>query len=474
VLIDEAMFKKVLVCNRGEIARRVIRTCKRLGVATVAIYSEADAEAPHVKDADEAVLVGPAPAKDSYLNVEAILAALKSTGADAVHPGYGFLSEKSSFARAVAEAGVVFIGPPPDVLDAFGDKMKARHVALSAGTRPVPGTDAPIAIDTPEGVAHAKEVAAGVGYPIVVKAVAGGGGIGMQVVQDEAGIERALKSCSDRGKASFADARVYLERYVSQPRHIEVQVFCDEHGQAFALGERECSVQRRHQKIIEESPSPASFFTGEAGEKRRNELYEAALRVVKKVGYVGAGTCEFIADDAGNLFFLEVNARLQVEHPVTEMVTGLDLVELQLRVAMKERLPDLSTVVRTGHSIEARIYAEDPSKGFIPKPGPIDDLVWAGGEAGPAGEVQSRTLRIESGVVAGSKVTPFYDPMVAKVVAWGETREAAIAELDRALEGTTLAPATTNLSFLRKVLASEEFRAGRYDTKFAEVLAKRP
>jgi acetyl-CoA carboxylase biotin carboxylase subunit/3-methylcrotonyl-CoA carboxylase alpha subunit len=464
------MFKKVLVCNRGEIARRVIRTCKRLGVATVAIYSEADAEAPHVKDADEAVLVGPAPAKDSYLNVEAILAAITRTGADAVHPGYGFLSEKSGFARAVAEAGVVFIGPPPDVLDAFGDKMKARHVALAAGTRPVPGTDAPIAIDTPEGVAHAKAVAAGVGYPVVVKAVGGGGGIGMQVVQDEAGIERALKSCSDRGKASFADARVYLERYVSQPRHIEVQVFCDEHGQAFALGERECSVQRRHQKIIEESPSPASFFAGEAGEKRRQELYDAALRVVKKVGYVGAGTCEFIADDAGNLFFLEVNARLQVEHPVTEMVTGLDLVELQLRVAMKERLPDLSTVVRTGHSIEARVYAEDPSKGFIPKPGPIDELVWAGG----AGEVQSRALRIESGVVAGSKVTPFYDPMVAKVVAWGETRDAAIAELDRALAGTTLAPATTNLSFLRKVLASEEFRAGTYDTKFAEVLAKRP
>jgi acetyl/propionyl-CoA carboxylase alpha subunit len=464
------MFKKVLVCNRGEIARRVIRTCKRLGIATVAIYSEADAEAPHVKDADEAVLVGPPPAKDSYLNVEAILAAIKSTGADAVHPGYGFLSEKSGFARSVAEAGVVFIGPPPDVLDAFGDKMKARHVALSAGTSPVPGTDAPIAIDTPEGVAHAKEIAAGVGYPIVVKAVAGGGGIGMQVVQDEAGIERALKSCSDRGKASFADARVYLERYVSQPRHIEVQVFCDEHGQAFALGERECSVQRRHQKIIEESPSPASFFAGEAGEKRRHELYEAALRVVKKVGYVGAGTCEFIADDSGNLFFLEVNARLQVEHPVTEMVTGLDLVELQLRVAMKERLPDLSTVTRTGHSIEARVYAEDPSKGFIPKPGPIDELVWAGG----AGEVQSRALRVESGVVAGSKVTPFYDPMVAKVVSWGETREAAIAELDRALAGTTLAPATTNLSFLRKVLASEEFRAGQYDTKFAEVLAKRP
>ncbi len=463
-------FEKVLVCNRGEIARRVMRTCKRLGVKTVAVYSEADAEAPHVKDADEAVLVGPPQAKDSYLNVEAILAAIKKTGAKAVHPGYGFLSEKSAFARAVADAGVVFIGPPPDVLDAFGDKMKARHVALSTGTSPVPGTDEPIAIDTEEGVAHAKKIAAEVGYPIVAKAVGGGGGIGMQVVNDESGIERALKSCSDRGKASFADARVYLERYVTRPRHIEVQVFCDTHGQAFALGERECSVQRRHQKIVEESPSAASFFAGPEGEKRRADLLASALRVVRKVGYVGAGTCEFIADAEGNLFFLEVNARLQVEHPVTEMVTGLDLVELQLRVAAGEKLPDLSSVARKGHSIEARVYAEDPQKGFIPKPGPIDELVWAGG----AGEVFTSTLRIESGVAAGSKVTPFYDPMIAKVVAWGETREKAIAELDRALAGTTIAPCVTNLSFLRKVLASDELKAGEYDTKFAEILAKRP
>jgi len=464
------LFDKVLVCNRGEIARRVIRTCKRLGIRTVAIYSEADAGAPHVSDADEAVLVGPAPAKDSYLNIDAILDAIRKTGATAVHPGYGFLSEKSAFARAVAEAGVTFIGPPPDVLDAFGDKMKARHVALSAGTSPVPGTDEPIAIDTAEGVAHAKEVAARVGYPIVVKAVGGGGGIGMQVVQEEGGLERALKSCSDRGKASFADARVYLERYVSEPRHIEVQVFCDTHGQAFALGERECSLQRRHQKILEESPSPAAFFEGEEGAKRRQGLYDAALRVVKKVGYVGAGTCEFIADANGDLYFLEVNARLQVEHPVTEMVTGLDLVELQLRVAAGEKLPNLADVPRNGHAIEVRVYAEDPAKGFIPKPGPIDELTWVGGE----GEVQSRTLRIESGVLAGAKITPFYDPMIAKVVAWGDTRAAAIAELDRALASTTIAPATTNLPFLRKVLATEEMQSGRYDTRFAESFAKRP
>jgi acetyl/propionyl-CoA carboxylase alpha subunit len=479
---QKPLFKKVLVANRGEIARRVMRTCKRLGVKTVAVYSEADEDAPHVSDADESVPIGAAVADGAsaqsaarsapgatYLNVDAILGAIRATGADAVHPGYGFLSEKSGFARAVAEAGVTFIGPTPDTLDAFGDKMKARHVALSAGTRPVPGTDEPIAIDTPEGLAHAKKVAGEVGYPIVVKAVGGGGGIGMQVVQEEAGMERALKSCSDRGKASFADARVYLERYVSQPRHIEVQVFCDTHGNSYALGERECSVQRRHQKIVEESPSPAAFFAGPEGEKRRRDVWDAALRVVKKVGYVGAGTCEFIADANGDLFFLEVNARLQVEHPVTEMVTGLDLVELQLRVAAGEALPDLSRVVRTGHAIEARVYAEDPSKGFIPKPGAIDELSWAGN----AGEVQSRALRIESGVRAGNKVTPFYDPMIAKVVAWGETRAAAIAELDRALEGTRIAPCVTNLQFLRKLLASDEFRAGAYDTKFAEVLAKR-
>ena len=462
-------FEKVLVANRGEIARRVMRTCKRLGIRTVAVYSEADRDAPHVTDADEAVLVGPPAAKDSYLNVDAILGAVKTSGAQAVHPGYGFLSEKPAFARAVAEAGAVFVGPPPAVLEAFGDKMKARHVALAAGTAPVPGTDKPIPIDTEQGVDEAKRVAAHVGYPVVVKAVGGGGGIGMQVVTAPDLLERALKSCSDRGKSAFADARVYLEHYVEQPRHIEVQVFCDTQGGAYALGERECSVQRRHQKIIEETPSPAAFFLGAAGEAKRQGLYEAALRVVKHAGYVGAGTCEFIADAGGNLFFLEVNARLQVEHPVTEMVTGLDLVELQLRVAAGEALPDLSMVVRTGHAIEARVYAEDPAKGFIPKPGPIDELVWAGG----AGEVQTRTLRVESGVVAGSKVTPFYDPMIAKVAAWGETRGAALAELDQALAGTRIAPCTTNLSFLRRVLADEEFRAGRYDTSFAQDLAKR-
>jgi acetyl-CoA carboxylase biotin carboxylase subunit/3-methylcrotonyl-CoA carboxylase alpha subunit len=462
-------FDKVLVANRGEIARRVMRTCKRLGIRTVAVYSEADADAPHVTDADEAVLLGPAPAKDSYLDIEAMLRAIDQTKASAVHPGYGFLSERSSFARAVIDRGVTFIGPSPDVLDAFGDKMKARQVASAAGTSPVPGTDEPIAIDTPEALARAREVATSIGFPVMVKAVGGGGGIGMQIVRDEASLERALKTCSDRGRASFADPRVYVERYASVPRHVEVQVFCDAHGNAYTLGERECSLQRRHQKILEESPSAAPFFDGDEGAARRKNLLDSALRVLRSAGYVGAGTCEFIADGDGNLYFLEVNARLQVEHPVTEMVTGLDLVELQIAVARGERLPDLSRVAPTGHAIEARIYAEDPAKGFIPKPGPIDELSWCGG----AGEVQSKRLRVESGVRAGSKITPFYDPMIAKVVAWGEDRARAIGELDRALAATRIAPLTTNVAFLRKVLASEEFASARYDTTFAEAFAKR-
>jgi acetyl-CoA carboxylase biotin carboxylase subunit/3-methylcrotonyl-CoA carboxylase alpha subunit len=463
-------FGKVLIANRGEIARRIIRTCRRLGIRTVAVYSEADRDALHVRDADEAVLIGPAPARDSYLRIEAIVDAIRATGAHAVHPGYGFLSEKSAFARAVHAAGAVFVGPSPQVLDAFGDKMKARAVARAAGTAPVPGANEPIAAGTPEGVADAKRVASEVGYPIVVKAVGGGGGIGMQVVDVETGLARALSTCSDRGRASFSDARVYLERYVSRPRHIEVQIFADEAGHAYALGDRECSVQRRHQKILEESPSVPSFFAGDGGAMRRLALHASALRVVQSVGYVGAGTCEFIADEKGDLYFLEVNARLQVEHAVTEMVTGLDLVELQLSVASGEALPDLSSVKPRGHAIEARIYAEDPEKGFIPKPGSIDELVWAGGR----GEVQSGSLRIESGVGPGAKVTPFYDPMIAKMVAWGETREASIRELDLALAGTVIAPCVTNLAFLRRVLASEEFQTSRYDTKFAESLAKRP
>jgi acetyl-CoA carboxylase biotin carboxylase subunit/3-methylcrotonyl-CoA carboxylase alpha subunit len=318
------------------------------------------------------------------------------------------------------------------------------------------------------GVEQAQGVAGTIGYPILVKAVGGGGGIGMQLAPDEAALERAARACADRARAAFADERIYLERYMTAPRHIEVQVFADTHGQVFALGERECSLQRRHQKIVEESPSPAHFFEGAEGAARQRELFEAALRVVRHVGYVGAGTCEFIANAAGELFFLEVNARLQVEHPVTEMVTGLDLVELQLLVADGQRLGNLSDVRRRGHAIEARIYAEDPAKGFVPKPGRVEEIHWAGGQ----GEVQSERLRVESAVGPGSEVTPFYDPMVAKVVAWGEDRPSAIQELHDALSSTRIAPLVTNIPFLCAVLRGPDFAAGAYDTHYAEPFAK--
>jgi acetyl/propionyl-CoA carboxylase alpha subunit len=462
------VLRKILIANRGEIACRVIRTCNRLGIATVAVYSDADAEAPHVKQAGEAVRIGPPPVKDSYLDAAAVVEAAKRTGAEGVHPGYGLLSENAGFARLVGAAGITFIGPPPPVREAFGDKIKARQVARAAGVQPPPGTDGPI---DPADVAAVSAEAQRIGYPVLVKAAGGGGGIGMQVVEDPAKLARAVTACSDRGKSAFADARVYLERYVRSPKHIEVQVLCDGKGGSVALGERECSVQRRHQKIVEETPSPAPFFAGEEGEARRRALHQAALAVVNSVGYVGAGTVEFVAGEGGELFFLEVNARLQVEHCVTEMVTGLDLVEQQIRVASGETLGQaVLHPQRRGHSIEVRVYAEDPSKKFVPQPGTLAKVVWPA--AGP-------DLRVETGIAEGLTVTPFYDPLLAKIVAHGSDRAAAIARLDQALAGTTIDlvaptgnPAATNLVFLRKVLAAEAFTAGRYDTSFAEALAK--
>ena len=431
----------------------------------MAVYSDADAGMPHVLAADEAHRIGPPPVKDSYLSIDAIIAVIKATGADAVHPGYGLLSEKRAFAEAVAAAGATYIGPPPEALDAFGDKIKARVVARAAGVSPPPGSDGPL---DPADVASVIAEGERIGFPVLVKAAGGGGGIGMQIVREAKDLERAVRACSDRGRSAFGDERVYLERYLDQPRHIEVQVMCDAHGTSVALGERECSVQRRHQKVVEESPSPAAFFTGEAGEARRKKLHEDAIRVVARVGYRGAGTVEFIADARGDLWFLEVNARLQVEHPVTEMVTGVDLVELQLRVASGEALPSDLARAPKGHSIEARVYAEDPAKKFAPQPGKLATLSWP--EAGPE-------LRIETGVVEGSEVTPFYDPMIAKVVAHGATRAEAIARLDAALAGTKLelvgarGPVQTNLGYLRQILADQRFTTGAYDTSFAELLA---
>ncbi|HVY47280.1 MAG TPA: biotin carboxylase N-terminal domain-containing protein [Minicystis sp.] len=462
------MFDKILIANRGEIACRVIRTCKRLGIATVAVYADADAGAPHVAQADEAVRVGPAPVKESYLSIDAILGAAKETGAAAIHPGYGLLSEKAEFAERVRAAGIVFIGPPTHALDAFGDKIKARAVARSVGVAPPPGTDGPI---DPADLAAVTREAERIGFPVLVKAAGGGGGIGMQIVDKAEKLPRAITACSDRGKSAFADPRVYLERYLAEPRHIEVQVLCDGKGGSVALGERECSVQRRHQKIVEETPSPAGFFQGPDGEARRARLHADALRVVDAVGYTGAGTVEFVASgEDGELFFLEVNARLQVEHCVTEMVTGLDLVEHQIRIAAGEPLADeAKQAKRRGHSIEARVYAEDPAKKFAPQPGHLKVLTWPA--PGP-------DLRVETGFTEGQDVTPYYDPLLAKLVAFGETRAAAIARLDRALAETRIelvgpaGPAQTNAGFLRKVLAAPAFVEGRYDTTFAEALAK--
>ncbi len=458
------MFEKILIANRGEIACRIARTCRRLGIRTVAVHSDADETAQHVRVADEAVRLGPPPVRDSYLNVDAVVAAIQQTRADAVHPGYGLLSEKRAFAEAVAAAGATFIGPPPAALDAFGDKIRARAVARSVGVEPPPGSDGPI--DVSDGAALRRE-AERVGYPVLVKAAGGGGGIGMAVVDSPEKLERAATTCSDRGKAAFGDPRVYIERYLDRPRHIEVQVFRDGQGRGVALGERECSAQRRHQKILEESPSPASFFVGADGQARREKLHADALRVVEAAGYVGAGTVEFVANARGDIYFLEVNARLQVEHPVTELVMGLDLVELQIRVAAGQPLGDVRTTPE-GHAVEVRLYAEDPAKKFAPQPGTIRRLAW------PA---ESPGLRIDSGVVQGDVVTPYYDPMIAKVIAHGATRTEALDRLDAALGATELelvgprGPLATNLDFLRRLIAAPEVRSGDYDTALAEALA---
>ncbi len=453
------MFEKILIANRGVIAQRIARTCKRMGVTTVAIYSDADEGGVHVLACDEAVRIGPASVRESYLAAEAIIEAAKRSGAQAIHPGYGLLSEKASFARMVRDAGLAFVGPSSESIEAVGDKMRARKVATDvAGVRVVPGTDEPVS-----ELGAARAAAEQIGYPIVVKAVGGGGGIGMQIVHDEDGLEKAMRACADRGRQAFADDRVYLEHYLERPRHVEIQILGDKTGEGIALGERECSIQRRHQKIIEESPAPALMALSR-GNTVREDMCDAAIRVAQAVSYENAGTVEFLLDARGKFYFLEVNARIQVEHGVTELVTGLDLVEMQLRIAHGETLPDEATrAVPSGHAIEARVYAENPAKQFLPAPGSVDELRWP---TLPAGK-----LRIECGVAPGLKVTPYYDPMVAKVLTHGSTRHEAVLTLDRVLAQTHLIPLTTNIPFLRRVLNHESFRAGQYDVTFAETLA---
>jgi acetyl/propionyl-CoA carboxylase alpha subunit len=455
------MFEKVLIANRGEIAVRIARTCERLGIATVAVCSDIEQDGAHVQACDEFVSIGPARVQDSYLNQAAIIEAAKQTGAQAIHPGYGLLSENAAFVRAVEAAGITFIGPAADAIELFGDKLRSRTLAVHAGVRVTPGSDGPVA-----DAAEARAVAESIGYPVLVKAAAGGGGIGMQLVDDETTLERALETCRNRARAAFGDERVYIERYLERPRHVEVQIVADKHGNQVALGERECSIQRRHQKIVEESPAPALSFSAR-GEDTRLALFDAALRIAREVNYHNAGTAEFILDIRGGFYFLEWNPRLQVEHAVTEMCTGLDIVEIQLRVAAGEELNN--SVLRAeprGHAIEARIYAEEPDKGFLPRPGEVKTLRWP--------PLAPGALRIEAGIVPGSKVTSHYDPLVAKLVTFGATRHQAVLTLDRVLAETEIEPLITNIEFLRRVLAHESFRAGEYDTDFTQrMLAER-
>ncbi len=441
------MFSNVLIANRGEIARRIIRACRSLGVRAIAVYSEADAGWPFVAEADHAVPIGPAPARDSYLSVERILEAARRTGAEAIHPGYGFLSENWRFAKACEEAGLVFIGPPWRVIQQMGDKVGARRLMASAGVPIVPGSDGPV--DSVEG---ARGLAARIGYPIIIKAAAGGGGIGMVKVSGDDALGTAFASAQRRAVAAFGSADLFVERFLEAPRHVEVQVFGDRLGQVVHLHERECSIQRRHQKLIEESPAPS------LPAELKARLAAAAVTGAKAVGYVNAGTMEFMVKD-DRFYFLEMNTRLQVEHPVTEEVTDVDLVQAQLQVAADEPVPwRQESIVQRGASIECRIYAEDPAKGFLPSPGRITRLVLPEGPG----------IRVECGVAEGVDVSVHYDPLLAKLVAAGTTREEALDRMRSALAGFVVEGVKTVIPFHQRVIASAAFSTGSVHTQMVE------
>ena len=444
------MFQKVLIANRGEIACRVIRALRELGVGCVAIYSEADAHALHVRMADEAYCVGGALASESYLNAEAILNAARQSGAEAIHPGYGFMSENADFAEACKTAGIIFIGPSPESIRAMGSKTDARQLMIKAGVPVVPGNTEPL-----EDAASAREIAQKVGYPILLKAAAGGGGKGMRLVNSEEELEKSLDAAKREASSAFGDDRVYLEKAILGPRHIEIQVLADQKGNCVHLFERECSVQRRHQKVIEESPAVG------LSEEVRDEMGRVAVQGAQSIDYVGAGTFEFLVDNEQNYYFLEMNTRLQVEHPVTEMVTGVDLCALQIRIAAGEPLPfSQGDLKQRGHSIECRLYAEDPAMNFAPSPGP---LLRYRAPLGPG-------VRVDDGVREGDEIPMHYDPMIAKLCVWAPSREEAIARADRALGEYSVAGIRNNLNFLRWVLASVPFSEGRYDTGILEKL----
>jgi acetyl-CoA carboxylase biotin carboxylase subunit len=449
---------KLLVANRGEIAVRIIRACREMGVTAVAVYSDCDRNAMHVRLADEARHLGPNPAAESYLNIDRVVAAAVASGATFVHPGYGFLAENAAFARACEQAGLTFVGPAPDVIRRMGDKHSAREAALTAGVPIVPGTADPFPVDAPE---TAIVTAAGrLGYPLLVKAVAGGGGKGMRAVSGPAEMASAVRLARSEATAAFGDGAVYLERRLESPRHVEVQLMADRHGTVVPFVERECSIQRRHQKVVEESPSPV------VDERLRRELTDAAASIARAVGYTNAGTIEFLLDQGGRFYFLEMNTRLQVEHPITEAVTGIDLVEWQIRVAAGERLtvrPEQAATPR-GHAIECRIYAEDPDRGFLPSPGIVRALSVPGGPS----------VRDDRGVAAGFEIPVFYDSLIAKLVVWSETRPAAIQRLRRALDEYRVIGVSTTLPFFRWLVDQPEFADAAFSTTYLDdVLASR-
>ncbi|WP_026877737.1 acetyl-CoA carboxylase biotin carboxylase subunit [Jiangella gansuensis] len=442
------MFEKVLIANRGEIAVRVARACRELGIATVAVYSDADENSMAVQLADEAVRVGPAPAAASYLNVPNVIGAALKTGADAIHPGYGFLSEDPYFAEICADHGITFIGPPPRVMEAVGDKALARQAMTDAGLPLLPGT-----VDPVHTFDEAREIAEKIGYPVVIKAAAGGGGRGITVVHRPEDLRRSYQQTRATAQAVFRNRDVYLERYLERARHVEVQVLCDDHGNAVHLGERDCSVQRRHQKLVEEAPSPG------VSADLRQRLGDAALAGARAVGYRGAGTMEFLLDDDGEFWFMEMNARIQVEHPVTELVTGIDIVAEQIRVAAGLPLSFGQDDVRiTGHALECRINAEDPARGFVPTPGRLEVFRAPGGP----------WTRIDTACRQGDRIPPFYDSMIAKLIVWSPTRDGAIERADRALsEFEVEGPGVrTTIGFQRAVLGHPEFRSGDVHTDF--------
>jgi len=444
--------KKILIANRGEIAVRVIRACRDMGLQSVAVYSQCDRAALHVRMADEAYPVGPNPPRDSYLRIDRIIEAARRAGADAVHPGYGFLAENENFAAACRDANLTFIGPSAEAIALMGSKTAARQVTIKAGVPVVPGTEEPIGDDVPE--TEVRTIAERIGYPLMLKAVAGGGGKGMRTVADPADLSGALRAARSEAGSAFGDSAVYLERRILAPRHIEVQLLADHHGTVLPFVERECSIQRRHQKVVEESPSLA------VSADLRARLTSAAAAVARAAGYTNAGTIEFLLDTDGSFYFLEMNTRLQVEHPITEQVTGVDLVQWQIRIACGERLTldPAAMLVPRGHAVECRIYAEDPDAGFMPSPGPVRGLRVPQGPG----------VRDDSGLYEGAEVPIYYDPMISKLVAWGDDRAAALARMKRALAEYEVRGIRTTIPFFRWILEDEDFRAGRFDTTFVD------